>query len=76
MRVRGYVAVPMLAASLASAACGADAGTTQARQPSSAQPYATNYPSGVGPGADVGPPAQNMPGGGRGSEPPHFKGKP
>jgi hypothetical protein len=56
------------------AACGAGSDDTRARQPVS--PYATNRPQGPPTETEMGPSPQNMPGGGRGSDPPHFKGKP
>jgi len=69
----GYIAVAIVLASLV-AACGAqDQTTTTSRQPNT-YPTATVRP--VSPEGEMGPTPQNMPGGGRGSEPPHFKGKP
>jgi len=68
----GYIAVAVALASFV-AACGAeDQTTTTSRQP-------TTYPTAtVRPGSEteMGPTPQNMPGGGRGNDPPHFKGKP
>jgi len=76
MRKLRYTVVAIVLASLASlvAACGADSDATQSRQPTS--PYATNRPQGVAPETEMGPSPQNMPGGGRGNDPPHNKGKP
>jgi hypothetical protein len=73
MRKLRYVAVAIALASPL-AACGANSDETQARQPTT--PYATNRPQGVPTVTDVGPAPRDMPGGGRGSDPPHFKGKP
>lgn len=56
------------------AACGAENDdTTQPRDPTA--PYASTVRP-VTPQSDMGPPPQNMPGGGRGFDPPHTKGKP
>jgi len=66
----GYI-VAIVLASLG-VGCGAeDQTTTTSRQPN---PYPTAT---VRPGPETqGPTPQNMPGGGRGNDPPHFKGKP
>ncbi|HEX8795317.1 MAG TPA: hypothetical protein VF765_30420 [Polyangiaceae bacterium] len=70
MRGRLYIAIALVSAPLLAASCGGETGDAQARQPSA-------YPTTTRPdNAQLGPPSQNMPGGGRGSEPPHFKGKP
>jgi hypothetical protein len=72
MKQPGYIAVAIVLASLI-AACGAeDQTSTQSRQPNT-YPTATVRP---GPDNQMGPTPQNMPGGGRGNDPPHFKGKP
>jgi hypothetical protein len=65
------LAIAIVLGSLA-AGCGGEDQATQSRQPNT---YPTTTRP-IGPGADMGPPPQNMPGGGRGNEPPHFKGKP
>jgi hypothetical protein len=70
MKQQGYIAIAIVLASLAGA-CGAGGEDTQPRQQNPNLPRQN-----VGPSPDMGPPPQNMPGGGRGSEPPHFKGKP
>ncbi|HTQ41120.1 MAG TPA: hypothetical protein VMI75_00090 [Polyangiaceae bacterium] len=68
-----YIAFAIVLASLV-AACGAeDQSSGQSRQPGT-YPTATMRP--VTPQSDMGPTPQNMPGGGRGNDPPHFKGKP
>jgi hypothetical protein len=69
----GHIAVAIVFASLV-AACGAeDQTTTQSRQPNT---YSTATVRPVSPETEMGPTPQNMPGGGRGNDPPHFKGKP
>jgi hypothetical protein len=68
----GYIAVAILLASLVGA-CGAEDQTTQSRQPNT---YTTATVRPPNPQSDMGPPPHDMPGGGRGSDPPHFKGKP
>lgn len=52
-------------------ACGAEDSSTQTRQPNNSQ----TLPPTIGPQTDPTPP-RDMPGGGRGSDPPHTKGKP
>jgi hypothetical protein len=73
--MRGYqsVAIAIVLASLG-AACGGGAEDTQSRQRNTVSPRPTATT--IGPETQMGPPPQNMPGGGRGSDPPHFKGKP
>jgi hypothetical protein len=73
MREHRYVAIAILLVSLG-AACGGGAEDTEPRQRNTlvTRPTATV----VAPETQVGPPPQNMPGGGRGNDPPHFKGKP
>jgi hypothetical protein len=77
MKTRGCLAIGFLIAPLV-LGCGADNGGTQTRQPNAAQPYRTNYPPGSGAFRETqpGPSPQDMPGGGRGADPTHFKGKP
>jgi hypothetical protein len=76
MKTHGCLAIGLLVAPLLMG-CGGDNGGTRAGQPNTPQPYRTNYPPGRGVSdTQVGPPAQDMPGGGRGSDPSHFKGKP
>jgi hypothetical protein len=69
---RRLLLLALVALGSLAASCGGEDQATQSRQPS-AYP-ATTRP--ITPASDVGPPPQNMPGGGRGSDPPHFKGKP
>ncbi len=75
MKARRLVALAILFAPLLAASCGGGSDDSQPRSPNA--PYATTTrPAGVGPETQTGPPPQNMPGGGRGFDPPHFKGKP
>jgi hypothetical protein len=69
---RHLLPIAIVLGSLA-AGCGGEDQGTQPRQPSA---YPTNTARPITPASDPGPPPQNMPGGGRGSDPPHYKGKP
>ena len=74
MRVHRYFAIAILLAPLvAAAACGGATDDTSPRQPNNPYPSATHA---ISPETEMGPSPQNMPGGGRGSDPPHSKGKP
>ena len=64
--------VAIVLGSLAAGCGGEDQTTQQSRQPNTYP--ATTRP--ISPAADMAPPPQDMPGGGRGSDPPHSKGKP
>ena len=70
MSLRELALLGLLAASVAVTACGgASQQETQSRTPNPIIPR-----DGIGGGGDMGPPARDMPGKGKGSEP--LKGKP
>lgn len=75
MRVGQVIAIAVLFAPLVASSCGGGSQEGSARQQNTPN-AATTRPMIMGPENDMGPAPQNMPGGGRGSDPPHFKGKP
>jgi hypothetical protein len=75
MRLGRVIALAILFAPLVVASsCGGDSDDMRARQQNA--PYTATTRPFIPPAQDLGPSPENMPGGGRGSDPPHFKGKP
>jgi hypothetical protein len=68
----GAIGIATVLASLV-AACGGGTADTQPRQQNPNLPRQNNV---VAPETEVGPAPRDMPGGGRGSDAPHTKGKP
>jgi hypothetical protein len=71
MREHRFIAIAIVLASLV-AACGAGDADSQPRT----QNQLNQRPTTIGPATDIGPAPRDMPGGGRGSDGPHTKGKP